>query len=130
MSTKVSKFGYDKIVGATDKLLDGQKKLRKAFGDGLQLTDGFTVLAVYEDIAPMFRDGKALANQLRDLDEVEARKVYEEVAKLRGENPDTVEKAVIGSLDLLSDVYDFGKYLARRAGTIAAKAKAVFEDIF
>jgi hypothetical protein len=125
-----SKFGYTKIVNAANKLLDGQEKLRRAFGDGLQLTDGFTVLAVYEDIAPVFRDGKALANELKDLDEVEARKVYEEVAALRGSDIDSVERAVLGSMDVLSDVYDFAKYLVRRAGTIAAKAKAVFEDIF
>ena len=125
-----SKFGYAKLVNAANKLLDGQEKMRKALGDGIQLVDGFTALAVYEDIAPVFRDGKALANELKDLDEVEARKVYEEVAALRGSDVDKVEKAVLGSMDVLSDVYDFAKYILRRAGTIAAKAKAVFEDIF
>jgi hypothetical protein len=121
-----SKFGYAKLVNAANKLLDGQEKMRKALGDGIQLMDGFTALAVYEDIAPVFRDGKALANELKDLDEVEARKVYEEVAALRGSNIDTVEKAVLGSMDVLSDVYDFAKYILRRGASILEKAKAIF----
>ena len=126
MDTKVSKFGYAKLVNAANKLLDGQEKMRKALGDGIQLMDGFTALAVYEDIAPVFRDGKALANELKDLDEVEARKVYEEVAALRGSDLDTVEKAVLGSMDVLSDVYDFAKYILRRGASILKKAQEIF----
>ena len=126
MDTKVSKFGYVKLVNAANKLLDGQEKMRKALGDGIQLMDGFTALAVYEDIAPVFRDGKALANELKDLDEVEARKVYEEVAALRGSDVDKVEKAVLGSMDVLSDVYDFAKYILRRGASILKKAQEIF----
>ena len=121
-----SKFGYSKLVNASNKLLDGQEKMRKALGDGIQLMDGFTALAVYEDIAPVFRDGKALANELKDLDEVEARKVYEEVAALRGADVDSVEKAVLGSMDVLSDVYDFAKYILRRGASILKKAQDIF----
>lgn len=126
MDIKVSKFGYAKLVNAANKLLDGQEKIRKALSDGVQLMDGFTALAVYEDIAPVFRDGKALANELKDLDEVEARKVYEEVAALRGADVDKVEKAVLGSMDVLSDVYDFAKYILRRGATILKKAQDIF----
>lgn len=126
MEPKISKFGYAKLVNAANKLLDGQEKMRKALGDGIQLMDGFTALAVYEDIAPVFRDGKALANELKDLDEVEARKVYEEVAALRGSNVDKVEKAVLGSMDVLSDAYDFAKYIMRRGASILEKAKNIF----
>jgi hypothetical protein len=121
-----SKFGYSKLVNAANKLLDGQEKLRKAFGDGIQFMDAFTALAVYEEIAPVFRDGKALANELKDLDEVEARKVYEEVAALRGADVDGVEKAVLGSMDVLSDVYDFAKYIIRRGKSILEKAQEIF----
>lgn len=121
-----SKFGYSKLVNAANKLLDGQEKMRKALKDGVQLMDGFTALAVYEDIAPVFRDGKALANELKDLDEVEARKVYEEVAALRGTDTDSVEKTVLGSMDLLSDVYDFAKYVMRRGASILKKAQNIF----
>ena len=120
------KFGYTKLVNAANKLLDGQERMRKALGDGIQLMDGFTALAVYEDISPVFRDGKALLNELLDLDGEEARAVYTEVAALRGSDVDSVEKAVLGSMDVLSDVYDFARYILRRGAAILEKAKNIF----
>jgi len=125
-----STYGYAKLVNAANVLLNGEEKIKRALRDGLQITDAFVALGVYEEVAPVFRDGKALANELKDLDEVEARAVYEEVARLRGMDLDGVEKAVLGSMDLLSDAYDFVKYTTRRAKALAAKAKALYEEVF
>lgn len=129
-SNTASKFGYAKLVSGANILLNAEEKIKKALGDGIQIVDAFVVLGVYEEVAPVFRDGKALANELKDLDEVEALAVYTEVAKLRGMELDGVEKAVLGSMDLLSDGYDLVKYTTRRAKALAEKAKRWFEETF
>lgn len=121
--------GYDKIVDGTNRVLNGYEKIKNALKDGIQIMDGFVVLGVYEDVKPVFTNGKAIANQIKDLDPDEARAVYVEVARIRGTDVDNVEKVVLGALDVLSDSYDFVVYTVKRGKAIAKKATAIFDGL-
>lgn len=123
-------LGYDEIVLALNDFLDSEEKVRGALKDGVQVYDAIILVDVYPKLSSVYGKRKTIFKQIKNLDEVEARKVYAEVAAKRGTDVDAVEKVVLASLDILSEAYDFVRSTLKRGKALTVKIAAAYKEFF
>jgi hypothetical protein len=104
MSEKVA-AGYAEILDTFSDALDIAKAIGEALKDGFQIYDLATLLQVYPKAQEIYMDRIRFKTEFLDLDAEEAKAIYTDLAKARGENPIWIESKALQALDFVADAY-------------------------
>lgn len=115
--------GYAEIVDTLNDGLDIAEGIAEVLKDGFQVYDLATLLQVYPKAQEIYTDRLRFKAEFLDLDADETRAIYEDLAKLRGENPIWIEAKALAALDFVSEgyeLYEKGKMLFLKGRALVA----------
>lgn len=104
MSEKVP-AGYAEILDTLNDALDIAEKIGDAVKDGFQVYDLATLLEIYPKAQEIYLDRHKFKAEFKDLDPVEAKAIYADLAKIRGVNLSWIEENALKSIDVISRAY-------------------------
>jgi len=107
-------LGISELVDTFCDAIEVGEKIGTAFADGVQWTDGFTILGEAAQIEEIVKDAPQAWAELQDLSPAEAAVVETKVSQRLG-NTTNVREKINGAINLLQRTYvlfsDYGLYL-------------------
>lgn len=97
--------GYAEIVDTFSDALDIAEAIGESQKDGFQFYDLATLLQVYPKAQEIYMDRIRFKIEFLDLDAKEAKAIYADLAKARGENPIWIESKALQAVDFVADAY-------------------------